>query len=121
MGHTQDFKFQYVRLFPLLLPLRLESATISDPDVLMAILGKKNPTRHVSHECALANVKLLTAFIMAGDGMEEYSKLGSEQALAPVREPDTFAEGAWDKLPKTEGTFDFIPQPQLYNASTKII
>ena len=32
--------------------------------------------------------------------------LGSEQALAPVREPDTFAEGAWDKLTKTEGTFE---------------
>ena len=24
--------------------------------------------------------------------------LGSEQALAPVREPDTFAEGAWDNI-----------------------
>ena len=37
------------------------------------------------------------------------SKLvGSEQALAPVRLPDTFAEGAWDKVPKTEGTFDFV-------------
>jgi hypothetical protein len=34
--------------------------------------------------------------------------LGSEQALAPVRLPDTFAEGAWDKVPKTEGTFDFV-------------
>ena len=34
--------------------------------------------------------------------------LGSEQALAPVREPDTFAEGAWDKVPKTEGTFDRV-------------
>ena len=33
--------------------------------------------------------------------------LGSEQALAPVREPDTFAEGAWDKLTKTDRTFDF--------------
>jgi len=32
--------------------------------------------------------------------------LGSEQALAPVRFTDTFAEGAWDKLPKTKGTFD---------------
>jgi hypothetical protein len=32
--------------------------------------------------------------------------VGSEQALAPVREPDTFAEGAWD-MTKTEGTFDF--------------
>ena len=32
--------------------------------------------------------------------------VGSEQALAPVREPDTFAEGAWDKLTKTEGTFE---------------
>ena len=31
--------------------------------------------------------------------------LGPEQALAPVREPDTFAVGAWDKLTKTEGTF----------------
>jgi hypothetical protein len=31
--------------------------------------------------------------------------VGSEQALAPVREPDTFAEGAWDKLTKTKGTF----------------
>ena len=34
--------------------------------------------------------------------------IGSEQALAPVREPDTFAEGAWDKVPKTEGTFDRV-------------
>ena len=33
--------------------------------------------------------------------------LGSEQALAPVRLPDTFAEGAWDKLTKTERTFNF--------------
>jgi hypothetical protein len=33
--------------------------------------------------------------------------IGSEQALAPVRSPDTFAEGAWDKLTKTEGTFNF--------------
>ena len=29
--------------------------------------------------------------------------LGSEQAFASVRLPDTFAEGAWDKLPKTRG------------------
>ena len=36
--------------------------------------------------------------------------VGSEQALALVRYPDTFAEGAWDKLPKTKGTFDFVPQ-----------
>ena len=36
--------------------------------------------------------------------------LGSEQALAPVREPDTFSEGAWDKVPKTKGTFDLILQ-----------
>ena len=35
-------------------------------------------------------------------------RLGSEQALAPVRLPDTFAEGAWDKVPKTKGTFDFV-------------
>ena len=34
--------------------------------------------------------------------------LGSEQALAPVREPDTFAEGAWDKVPKTKGMFDHV-------------
>ena len=34
--------------------------------------------------------------------------LGSEQALAPVWLPDTFAEGAWDKVLKTEGTFDFV-------------
>ena len=34
--------------------------------------------------------------------------LGSEQALAPVQESDTFAEGAWDKVPKTEGTFDHV-------------
>jgi len=27
--------------------------------------------------------------------------VGSEQALAPVQLLDTFAEGAWDKLPKT--------------------
>ena len=26
------------------------------------------------------------------------TKVGSEQALAPVREPDTFAEGAWDNI-----------------------
>ena len=37
-----------------------------------------------------------------------YENVGSEQALAPVRLPDTFAEGAWDKVPKTEGTFDFV-------------
>jgi hypothetical protein len=37
-------------------------------------------------------------------------KVGSEQALAPVREPDTFAEGAWDKVPKTKGTFDLVLQ-----------
>jgi hypothetical protein len=40
--------------------------------------------------------------------------LGSEQALAPVREPDTFAEGAWDKVPKTKGTFD----PALQNTTS---
>ena len=38
------------------------------------------------------------------------SFVGSEQALAPVRLPDTFAEGAWDKVPKTERTFDLILQ-----------
>ena len=42
---------------------------------------------------------------------QQYKKpnkiLGSEQALALVQLPDTFAEGAWDKLLKTEGTFDF--------------
>ena len=32
-------------------------------------------------------------------------QLGSEQALAPVRLADTFAEGAWDKITKTKGTF----------------
>ena len=31
--------------------------------------------------------------------------VGLEQALAPVRLADTFAEGAWDKLTKTKGTF----------------
>ena len=31
--------------------------------------------------------------------------IGSEQALAPVRLADTFAEGAWDKLTKTKGAF----------------
>jgi hypothetical protein len=42
-------------------------------------------------------------------------KLGLEQALAPVREPDTFAEGAWEnlKVTKTEGTFDFISQTTI--------
>ena len=30
-------------------------------------------------------------------------EIGSEQALASVREPDTFAEGAWDKLTKQRG------------------
>ena len=35
-------------------------------------------------------------------------EIGSEQALAPVWLLDTFAEGAWDKVPKTEGTFDFV-------------
>jgi hypothetical protein len=39
--------------------------------------------------------------------------VGSEQALAPVRFPDSFAEGAWDKLPKTEGTFDFPSQTTI--------
>jgi hypothetical protein len=39
-----------------------------------------------------------------------YLAVGSEQALAPVREPDTFAEGAWDKVPKTKGTFDLVLQ-----------
>jgi len=34
------------------------------------------------------------------------TNLGSEQALALVRLPDTFAEGAWDKCRKQ--TFDFI-------------
>ena len=29
--------------------------------------------------------------------------VGSEQALPTVRELDTFTEGAWDKLTKTEG------------------
>jgi len=40
-------------------------------------------------------------------------KLGSEQALAPVQLPDTFAEGAWDKVPKTERTFDFVSQTTI--------
>jgi hypothetical protein len=39
--------------------------------------------------------------------------VGSEQALAPVRLPDTFAEGAWDKVPKTKGTFDFVSQTTI--------
>ena len=39
--------------------------------------------------------------------------LGSEQALAPVRFLDSFAEGAWDKLPKTEGTFNFPSQTTI--------
>ena len=45
--------------------------------------------------------------------------LGSEQALAPVRFPDSFAEGAWDKLPKTEGTFDFPSQTTFVSAFHK--
>ena len=42
--------------------------------------------------------------------------IGSEQALAPVREPDTFTEGAWDKLTKTKGTFEmtFLAQKKLH-------
>ena len=32
-----------------------------------------------------------------------HARLGSEQALAPGRGAGTFAEGAWDKLPKTKG------------------
>ena len=35
-------------------------------------------------------------------------ELGLEQALAPVREPDTFAEGAWDKVSKTKEMFDSV-------------
>ena len=44
--------------------------------------------------------------------------VGSEQALAPVTGhlKDTFAEGAWDKVPKTKGTF---LKPQLYLASER--
>ena len=42
-------------------------------------------------------------------GLIDYGcPLGLEQALALVRFPDSFAEG--DKLPKTEGTFDFPSQ-----------
>ena len=40
--------------------------------------------------------------------LSQLNLLGSEQALTPVRLPDTFAEGAWDKVLKTEGTLDFI-------------
>ena len=32
--------------------------------------------------------------------------LGSEQALAPVLEMDSFTEGDWDKLPKSKGTVE---------------
>ena len=66
MGHNQDFKFRYTVAprRPLLLPPRLESADISDLDVLMAVLSTK-PIGHVSREGALSTVKLLTAFIMA--------------------------------------------------------
>ena len=45
--------------------------------------------------------------------------LGSEQALAPVRIPDTFAEGAWDKVPKTKGTLNLIPQVTTVNSYHK--
>jgi len=44
----------------------------------------------------------------ADRGVHDGHNVGSEQAFAPVRLPDTFAEGAWDKLPKTEGMFDFV-------------
>ena len=47
------------------------------------------------------------------------SKLGLEQALAPVQFPDSFAEGAWDKLPKTKGTFDFPSQTTFASAFHK--
>jgi hypothetical protein len=47
------------------------------------------------------------------------STLGSEQALAPVRLSDTFAEGAWDKVLKTEGTFDFVSQTTIIPFSHK--
>ena len=42
--------------------------------------------------------------------------LGSEQALALVGDLDTFIEGAWDKLTKTEGTFAASTQPCLLHA-----
>ena len=47
--------------------------------------------------------------------------VGSEQALAPVRFPDSFAEGAWDKLPKTKGMFDFPSQTTFTSAFHKKI
>ena len=47
--------------------------------------------------------------------------LGLEQALALVWEPDIFAEGAWDKLTKTEGTFNFKLPSQFYLYLLKIL
>ena len=52
--------------------------------------------------------------------VEDSSRLGSEQALAPVRIPDTFAEGAWDKVPKTKGMFNLIPQVTTVDSFHKI-
>jgi len=45
-----------------------------------------------------------------------FALLDSEQALAPVRLADTFAEGAWDKLTKTKGTFNttFLTQKKSH-------
>jgi hypothetical protein len=47
------------------------------------------------------------------------STLGLEQALALVQLPDTFAEGAWDKVLKTDRTFDFISQTTIIPVSHK--
>jgi hypothetical protein len=42
-----------------------------------------------------------------------------KQALAPVQLPDTFADGAWDKVPKTKGTFDFVSQTTIISSFCK--
>ena len=62
-----------------------------------------------------------TDIILLPKALEMTNFLGSEQALAPVRFPDSFAEGAWDKLPKTEGTFDFPFQIKIVSAFHKKI
>ena len=50
-----------------------------------------------------------------------WGALGSEQALSLVWELDTFAEGAWDKLTKTEETFNFKLPSQFYLYLLKIL
>jgi len=53
-------------------------------------------------------------------GKAGWAVLGSEQALALVRLLDSFTEGAWDKLLKTEGTFDFPSQTTIAFSFHKI-